>query len=85
MSRIASPAEKTLAIAAIYRGLMAELESHMDPSDPFVQAQMLESATRIGMATDTRDMGVMLGVTPSPDPLRAPDEDDGDHYAGRDN
>jgi hypothetical protein len=39
--------------------------------DPVVQAALIDAATRIAMATDTRDMGIMAAPTPPVDTIKA--------------
>jgi hypothetical protein len=92
VSRIAPPAEKVLAVANIFIALTTELEPRIDEADPRVQVALIDAATRIAMATDTRDMGILgapsRGVNLCPHVLRGisgdqrcllPEDHDGSH------
>lgn len=64
MSRIAPPAEKVLAISSVYAALWEELHLGEGAADsPVIIAALIDAATRVAMATDTRDMGI-LGQAP---------------------
>lgn len=53
------PAEKVLAVVGIFNALLTELPDTVAFFDPGVQAALIDSATKIAMATDTKDMGLM--------------------------
>lgn len=90
MSRIATPAEKVSAVAAIYFSLWEEvIGDPMTPGiNPSFNTMLLDVAGRIAMGTDTRDLGLMARrermkawtakqpdwVPPNPDPLMPCDD-----------
>ena len=62
MSRITPPAEKILAVAAIYNALKDEFEDSLLEGfieHPGIVIALIDTATRIAMSTDTRDMGLL--------------------------
>ena len=72
MSRVATPAEKIMAVAATHRQLMDEMPvlSAM-VGEPNVQVALIDAAVRIAMSTDTRDLGILHPDDPV---LRTPDQ-----------
>jgi hypothetical protein len=65
MSRVAPPHEKVLAIGRTFTAIRGELEGYVQDNDPRVQAALIDAATRVAMATDTRDIGI-LGTNEAP-------------------
>ena len=60
MSRIALPAEKIMAVGAIYHRVIEEIPEVKHLLDePNVQVALIDAAVRIAMNTDTRDMGIL--------------------------
>jgi len=68
MSRVAAPSEKVMATVGIYAALSTEL-GFDDPSETMVIA-LLNASVTIAMATDTKDMGIMVPSREMPCPAR---------------